>query len=125
MVSKTLLLLDTHAWVWLMEGSSRLSNSKALPQVEQAAHYNQLRVSIISVWEVAMLESKKRLRFTVPCLEWIQRSLRAPGLSLLPLLPEIVVESTRLPGEFHGDPADRLITSTARRHAAVVVTRDQ
>ena len=43
-------------------------------------------------------------------------ALIAPGISLVALEPEIAVASTRLPGDFHGDPADRLIVATARQH---------
>jgi PIN domain nuclease of toxin-antitoxin system len=44
---------------------------------------------------------------------------------LVPLAPEIAVESSRLPGTFHGDPADRIIVATARREGAILLTRDE
>jgi len=84
-----------------------------------------LRLSVISVWEVALLESKQRLHLHMDCLEWVRRALETPGLSLVPLTPEITVESTRLPGNIHADPADRILVATARNLGARLMTRDQ
>lgn len=50
--------------------------------------------------------------------------LALPGLRLAPLDPAVSVDSTRLPGEPHGDPADRMIVATARRHTATLITDD-
>jgi PIN domain nuclease of toxin-antitoxin system len=68
---------------------------------------------VISAWEMAMLESKARVSFDIPCLDWIRQAL-APPLRLVPITPEVAVESTRLPEPFHRDPVDRLLTATAR-----------
>src|SRR5438309_272326 len=48
-----------------------------------------------------------------------------PGLSLYPLTPEIAIESSRLPGQFHGDPADRILLATARMTGARLLTKDE
>jgi PIN domain nuclease of toxin-antitoxin system len=118
------ILLDTHAWVWFLEGREGLvRDSVAL--AEQAADESLLRVSIISAWEVGMLEAKGRLRFAIPCEQWIDRAFGLPGLSLVPLTPLICVRSSRLPGDFHGDPADRLLVATARETGALLLTRDE
>jgi PIN domain nuclease of toxin-antitoxin system len=118
------LLLDTHVWIWLLcdEGEMKPSAVRAL---EEAARRGLVRVSAISVWEVAMLEAKGRIRLAKECLAWIDEALRAPGIALVPLTPEIAVESSRLPGGFHGDPADRILVATARRLGATLVTRDE
>ena len=117
------ILLDTHAWVWLMAGDDRLGagNRRVL---EQAVAEARLRVSVISVWEVAMLEAKGRLTFAEECETWIRAALAAPGIRLAELTPHIAVSSTRLPGEFHGDPADRMLIATARESAAALLTAD-
>jgi len=122
------LVLDTHVWVWLLEGSKKLSTTKAsaaLSRIREAAERSELRVSIISVWELSLLDAKGRLRFSVPCLDWIDKALSVPGLALIPITPEIAVDSSRLPGEFHGDPVDRLIVATSRRVEAELVTVDR
>jgi PIN domain nuclease of toxin-antitoxin system len=55
----------------------------------------------------------------------VRDALATPGLSLIPLTPEIAIDSTRLAESFHGDPADRIIVATARRMGARLITRDQ
>jgi PIN domain nuclease of toxin-antitoxin system len=118
-----MLLLDTHAWYWLIDGSSRLPE-EARRTIDRLASRGELLVSLISVWEIAMLESKARVAFDIPCLEWIRQAL-APPLRLAPISPEIAVESTRLPEPFHRDPVDRLLTATARIDGLTLMTRDQ
>ena len=117
------LLLDTHVIVWLMEGIARLSRT-ARQRIEEAANEGLLRVSAISVWEIASLESKARLRFDRDCQTWINEMLSSPGLRLVPLTPDIAVQSTRLPGLVHGDPADRILMATARVLNATLLTAD-
>ncbi len=117
------VLLDTHVWVWLMEGRAGL-RSEAVELMERAGEESFLRVSVISAWEVGMLEARGRLRFDIPCEDWVEQAFGLPGLSLMPLTPLICVRSSRLPGVFHGDPADRLIVATARELGAVLLTRD-
>lgn len=124
-VADNLVLLDTHAWIWLINGDEQLESSKALPFIEQAAQSSNVVVSAISLWEVSMLESKGRISFSIDCLDWIKRALDAPGISLVPLTPEIAVLSSRLPGEFHGDPADHIIIATALELGASLVTKDR
>ena len=54
----------------------------------------------------------------------METALIYPGIRLLELTPEITIESTRLPGEFHRDPADQIIVATARIHACSLLTVD-
>ena len=72
-----------------------------------------------------MLEAKGRVVLPLDGMEWVRQALKAPGISLTALTPEIALESSRLPGEFHGDPADRILTATARNLQAALVTQDQ
>jgi PIN domain nuclease of toxin-antitoxin system len=51
-------------------------------------------------------------------------ALGYPGIGLLGLTPEIALESTRLPGSFHRDPADQIIAATARTYDCALVTSD-
>jgi len=118
------VLLDTHVWVWLAEGRVGV-RPEAVALMERAGEESLLRVSAISAWEVGMLEARGRLRFDVPCEEWVEKAFGLPGLSLMPLTPSICVRSSRLPGNLHGDPADRLIVATARELGALLLTRDE
>ena len=124
-LEKNLLLLDTHVWVWLMVGADELKSSKCLPVIEQSAQQSKIRISAISVWEIGMLEAKGKIRFTVDCMDWVNEALSAPGISLESLAPQIAIESSRLPGDFHGDPADRIIVATARKLSATLVSGDK
>jgi PIN domain nuclease of toxin-antitoxin system len=118
------LLLDTHVWIWMLEGAVRELGRDAHNAVEEAGAGGRVLVSAISVWEVAMLEAKGRIRFSMEVGEWVRRALGAPGVHLSPLSPEVAVDSTRLPAPVHGDPADRILIATARRVGATLVTRD-
>ena len=122
--SESLILLDTHAWIWLINGDEQLRSSSSLPLINEAAGFSNIKVSAISVWEVSMLEAKGRISFSTECLDWVKQVLAAPGISLVPIVPEIAVLSSRLPGEFHGDPADRIIVATALELSATLVTKD-
>ena len=124
-LEKDLLLLDTHVWIWFMIGSDELKSSKCLPVIEQSAKQGKIRISAISVWEIGMLEARGKIKFTVNCIDWVNEALSAPGISLEPLSPEIAIESSRLPGDFHGDPADRIIVATARKLGATLVSSDK
>lgn len=118
------IVLDTHVWIWLVSGESARISKRAVDAIEEESRRGGLRVSAISVWEVAMLEAKGRLGLALPVQEWVRAALRAPGVRLLELTPEIAVESTRLPGDTRGDPADRILVASARATGARLATRD-
>ena len=117
-----MILLDTHIWVWWIHGDENLtSNHFALISDNEE---ESIGVSTITCWEVAKLVEYGRLELPVPMKEWFEEALGYPGISLLPLSPEIAIESTQLPGEFHRDPADQIIVATARIHDITLVTVD-
>ncbi|HEX2548466.1 MAG TPA: type II toxin-antitoxin system VapC family toxin [Gammaproteobacteria bacterium] len=120
------ILLDTHVWIWLMEGSHEL-NPKYRKMINQAAQNSAVNIAAISMWEISMLAMKKKIIFEKPILQWLNESLALPGMELKPLTPDIAAESTELPeiAKFHGDPADRLIVATARIHGLTLLTHDK
>lgn len=117
------LLLDTHVLIWLMNGNDNISK-KSQKLIEHAHKNGNIFISAISVWEVGMLEQKKRIILNKPCLEWIKEALSF-GIRLSPLTPEIAVESCQLPGYTAGDPADRIIIATARVESLTLLTCDE
>ena len=120
------LLVDTHVWLWLVFGTPEKLKSDTRNALQHASASNPLLVSIISVWEIALLESKKRLRLPMSVNEWVERALDRPDIRLLGLEHAgTVIDSCRLPGDFHADPADRLLVASARRENAVLVTQDR
>ena len=119
------VLLDTHIWIWLMNGDGHRLRPRALAAIEGAAEHGAVHVAAISTWEVAMLEGRGRLRLSGDSLAWVRSALSAPGITQVPLSPEIAVASTRLPGNLHGDPADRILVATARMLDVTLVTQDE
>jgi PIN domain nuclease of toxin-antitoxin system len=117
------LLLDTHVWIWLAMGDERLSETfkKAVNQQDKI---QTLFISAISIWELGMLVAHNRIELELDCLDWVNTSLDS-GLQVLPLSPSVAVESSRLPENPHGDPADRILIATAREHHTILVTHDK
>lgn len=120
-----LLVLDTHVWVWLLEGRTDLLAPAATRRLQKASVQGSLVVSAISVWEIAVLAAKGRVRFEPDIEEWVRAALAAPGVRLADLEPEISLDSARLPGAPPGDPADRILIATARRLGATLATADR
>lgn len=120
-----LVVLDTHVWIWVVEGDRAALSADAIQAIERAAEAGAVRVSAISVWEVAMLEAKGRISLSRPVNDWVHAALHVPGVRLLPLSPEIAIESTRLPGAPHGDPADRILMASARHLGGQLATCDR
>jgi PIN domain nuclease of toxin-antitoxin system len=116
------ILLDTHIWVWWVDGSSQLTSTQR--NHIEAHERKGLGVSVISCWEVAKLVELNRLELRCPTREWIEQALAYPGIRFLYLTPRIAVESTLLPRPFHRDPADQIIVATARIRGCPVLTAD-
>ena len=79
----------------------------------------------ISIWEVAKLVEKNKIRLSVGMDQWVAQALDMHQFQFLPLSPEIAIESTRLPPPFHQDPADQIIVASARLFDATLLTVDQ
>jgi PIN domain nuclease of toxin-antitoxin system len=120
-----LILLDTHIWIWWVHSSKELSDSYRVFLTEMTDLNVPIRVSAISCWEVAKLVERNRLQLHMQIEDWFQDALAPSGIQIAELTPEIAVESTRLPGEFHKDPADQIIVATARVQNYVLVTSDE
>lgn len=118
-----MILLDTHIWVKWVFDEKQLPESVQRQIIEHEK--DGLGVSVISCWEVAKLLELKRLTFDMDIFDWISQALNYPSIQLVELSPSIAVESTRLPGEFHRDPADQIIVATARVHDCPLLTLDR
>lgn len=115
-------MLDTHIWVWWVDGAAELSEDHRAVLEEHETR--GLGVSAISCWEIAKLVEYERLALPCPIEEWFGLALSHPGVRLLDLTPRIAVESTRLPEPFHRDPADRIVAATARILDCPLVSAD-
>ena len=118
-----MIVVDTHVWIWWILDTERLSDAQR--RVMEDNEDDSIGVSAISCWEIAKLCEYRRLELPVELTEWFAAALSYPGVSLLGITPEVAVESTRLPGGFHRDPADQIIVATARVHACDLVTSDE
>jgi PIN domain nuclease of toxin-antitoxin system len=85
----------------------------------------EIGICTISVWEVAKLVELGRLVLPVALDQWFTDALAYPGATLVDLTPGIAIESTRLPGSFHRDPADQIIVATSRVLRCDLLTADQ
>ena len=117
-----MILLDTHVLIWWANGEHERLSAAAIAAIE--AEEQQRLVSAISCWEVAMLVERGRLGLNVDIERWLNLVASVPRLQLLPLSPAVAVASTRLPGTFHADPADRFLVAQARHLNIALVTAD-
>lgn len=118
-----MILLDTHVWIWWVHGEPELreASRKFIEEHES----DGIGLSVISCWEVAKLVERGRLSLPVSLGRWMDLALAYPGIRLLGLTPQIAVESTSLPGQFHRDPTDQIVVATARVHNVPLVTADK
>jgi PIN domain nuclease of toxin-antitoxin system len=115
-------LLDTHTWFWLAAGEAR-APAAVLAELEAALVDGRLFLSRISTWEIAHKVSVGKIDIARPLDVWLRET--TTGIEMVDLSLEVVVESTRLPGSFHKDPADRFIVASARVHDLALVTGDR
>jgi PIN domain nuclease of toxin-antitoxin system len=120
-----MLLLDTCAVIWMVQEAPIAA--AALSAIRRAAGVGGLLISPVSAWEVGLLAKRRRqpLTFRPNPVMWIERLLTRPGIRPVPLSHRAAVSAASLPGELHGDPADRLLIATARELGVPLVTRDR
>lgn len=119
-----MIVLDTHALVWWVNGDESLSK-KAKAAIERELEGGQIVVSAISAWEIAMLVEREKLVLSMDVGSWLEAVAEIDAVRFIPLDVEVAVKSVGLPGEFHKDPADRMIVATARKLSAPLVTKDE
>jgi PIN domain nuclease of toxin-antitoxin system len=118
-----LIVLDTHTWIWWVSSPEHVSRD-AQDAIDRAVDREEVFISSISSWEVALLVRKGRLELTMPVEDWIARSEALPFVQFVPMNNRIALRSNQLPGEIHEDPADRLIIATALTLGAPLVSKD-
>ncbi|WP_114815024.1 type II toxin-antitoxin system VapC family toxin [Paraburkholderia kururiensis] len=119
-----MIVLDTHALVWWVTGDPALSR-KARSAIERELAGGEILVSSISAWEIAMLVEREKLVLSMDVGSWLATVADIEAVRFVPVDPEIAVKSVELPGEFHKDPADRMIVATARKFSVSLVTKDE
>lgn len=118
------LLLDTHVWIWHLEGDTTRMAPEVTSLLDRSGASAGLHVCDISAWEVAVKARKGTLAFSVDPMIWLRRAERAPGTRSLALDREILLTSTMLPGAIHNDPVDRMLLAAAKLNNLPLVTAD-
>ena len=120
-----MIVLDTHTLIWWVSNKDKLSEL-ALNAIEQELNNEngQILVSSITAWEISLLVEKGRITLTMELDEWLRVASSIKNLHFIPVDNEVAAQSVRLPGSFHPDPADRMITALARHYSAPLVTCD-
>lgn len=118
------LLLDTCALIWMAD------NDPLDPIAEEQissdyADGRSVVVSAITAWELGLLSRRGRLPAAKEPYPLFKRFVERPGIAVADITPSILIDSSFLPGDFHSDPADRIIVATARTLELTVVTRDR
>ena len=114
------LLIDTCALIWLANKSESLSLVARI-QIEEA---DEVFVSPVSAWEIALKHSTGKLKLACDPITWFDHAIDMFSLKLLPLDYKLWMRSTQLPMH-HRDPADRTIIQSALEHDLTIVTHDK
>jgi PIN domain nuclease of toxin-antitoxin system len=116
------LLLDTHIFLWLLNGSPKMSEEN---RESSANSGGRICISAIFVWETAMLEQKSLIIPTQPVGKWLEQALKLSSAKTMELSAEILLDSCNLSGDFQSDPADRMIAATSRINNIPLITQDE
>ena len=115
-----MILLDTHAIIWMASDPNQLSQT-----ARQAIRKfrGSLSISAVSAWEVALLYKRGRLLLPVSPEIFMQRAVARHGLHELPVTAEVAMAAVALP-DIHNDPFDRILIAEALERKCLMVTKD-
>ncbi len=100
------LLLDTHTFLWFVNGATPLVGTQALSLLQDTQ--NELLVSVASVWEMPIKVRIGKLALAQPLEKFVPAQMRINSIRPLPIKQRHVFEVARLPLH-HRDPFDRLL----------------
>lgn len=119
-----LLLLDTCAAMWLVEGD--WLKPSAVAAIDLASDRGEpVFVSPITGWEIGLLAMKGKFRSRYAPQRWLDTLLAKPQLRLAGLPPHVLLQSSFLPGNPPREPSDRIFAATAREYGFILMTRDR
>ncbi|MFU8781248.1 MAG: type II toxin-antitoxin system VapC family toxin [Kiritimatiellia bacterium] len=115
------LLIDTHVWFWALESPDQLGPvCRAILESPE----NTLRASTVSIVEFGQLQTAGRIAFKGTLESWVRRGADALQLQIVPLSQPAALLAYNLPGDFHKDPADRMLVATAIEDGLTLITAD-
>jgi PIN domain nuclease of toxin-antitoxin system len=115
------ILLDTCCIIWAISDPERLP-----PEIADCLTHKGARISVsaISCGEIACLAGRKKISLDTHWKTWFNTHVEENGWAVLDVDLATIQEAYSLPGEFHNDPADRMITAAARLGSLTVFTAD-
>lgn len=119
-----MLLIDTHVWLWSVEGDVRRVGRRTRQLLARAESREAIRVSPATLFELTALHTHGRIRLACPPEQWVRESLAAAGVRIAELTPAIAIDAGTIPRAALSDPLDRLLVSTARQLDAIFLTSD-
>ena len=117
-----MILLDTHVLAWLTAEPHKLSKA-ARSTIRRAQLTGGIAISAITLWELALLASRGRLRLVGTLGEYLDQV--TSRVSVIPITSQIAMLATQLPLDYSNDPCDRLIGATALAEGMVLITKDK
>ncbi|MGI0480016.1 type II toxin-antitoxin system VapC family toxin [Geminocystis sp. CENA526] len=113
-------LLDTHALIWFFSGDVKLSDKvRLLMENEEETKF----ISLVSIWEMGIKQSKGKLTLALPLEEYIEEKLTLKDYKLLPINLQQISTVTRLPFH-HNDPFDRLLIAQSIVEKMPIISKD-
>ena len=117
----SMIVLDTHIWLWWIDQDMTQLGKHINDQIMSE---DFVGVAAISCFEIAWLQGHNRISLPCDITTWFEKALTGSSISLIPLSPEIAKIAAELP-EHHSDPQDRLIIATAISHNARIASKDK
>jgi len=112
-------LLDTHSFLWFINGDEQLSGkAKSAIADLDAIKY----ISIASFWEIAIKVNLGKLSLDMAYQD-LRQQVVANGFEILPITFEHTIELTSL-DLHHRDPFDRIIIAQGLSENLVVISKD-
>jgi PIN domain nuclease of toxin-antitoxin system len=118
------ILLDTHVLVWMVSNPAKLSRV-ATREIRKAQREGGCAIASFSLWELALLFAKGRLRTSGTVEASIREIVESAAVSVIEITPDIAGLAMAFPEPYPKDPGDRLIGATARALGIALVTQDE
>ncbi|MFZ4657018.1 MAG: type II toxin-antitoxin system VapC family toxin [Caldilineaceae bacterium] len=113
------LLLDTHTFLWFVNDDTRLSSSAAALLESE----NDVLVSLVSLWEIAIKYSLGKLALPAPYEEFVAQQILANEIDVLPIQIAHLTAVSQLPFH-HNDPFDRLLIAQSIVEGVPIISID-
>ena len=119
-----MILLDIYVLVWIVSSPGKLSRV-AVREIRKAQREGGCAIASISLWELALLFAKGRLRTSGTVEASIREIVDSAAVSVLEITPDIAGLAMAFPEPYPKDPGDRLIGATARALGMTLITQDE